>query len=204
MPSDQSGPQAEIHSVTDILRESGRIAHDREKVSVEDIVDGLGRDALNPLLLVPALAVTTPLSGIPGLSALSGIVIALVSFQLLIGRESIWLPDWVMRRKLPGDRMEKASEWLARAAKFLDGISRDRLQAIVTPPGARVAQGVCFLSGLIMPALEFVPFSSSILGAGVSLIAIGLVTRDGVFVLVALAAYAALGALLVSVLGGAF
>jgi hypothetical protein len=43
-----------------------------------------------------------------------------------------------------------------------------------------------------MPFLEFVPFSSSALGAGVALLAIGMLSRDGVITLLALLPYAGL------------
>jgi hypothetical protein len=46
------------------------------------------------------------------------------------------------------------------------------------------------MSGLMMPVLEFVPFSSTTLGIGVTLLALGMLTRDGAVTLVGLVPYA--------------
>ena len=46
-----------------------------------------------------------------------------------------------------------------------------------------VVQAICLCCGLVMPLLEFIPFTSSMMGVVVSLLAFGLLARDGVFVL---------------------
>jgi hypothetical protein len=52
-----------------------------------------------------------------------------------------------------------------------------------------IPQTFCVLSGLMMPFLEFVPFSSSLVGAAVALLAFGMLARDGLFVMLGLALY---------------
>jgi hypothetical protein len=44
-----------------------------------------------------------------------------------------------------------------------------------------------------MPLLEFVPFSSSVMGVGVALLALGILTRDGLVILFGLIPYAVVG-----------
>lgn len=77
-----------LHEVLQRLASAG----DDECVSVSDIVDAIGPRSFGPLLLVPALIVMSPLSGIRGLSTVMGITIALVSGQMLVGRRVAWLP----------------------------------------------------------------------------------------------------------------
>lgn len=46
---------------------------------------------------------------------------------------------------------------------------------------------VIMLLGMLMPALEFVPFSSSIVAAAISLFSLALLFRDGLLALLAVA-----------------
>lgn len=192
------------NSVTGIIEKSVEIAHGRDTICVSEVIDSLGTQVLLSMLLLPALAVVTPLSGIPGLSSLCGIIIALVGLQLLWGRKTIWLPDWIMRRELPAARLEKTVKWLNGLAKWCDKISRQRLLFLVQKPGAILAQLICVLSGAAMPFLELIPFSSSMLGSAVSLFAVGLVMRDGLFVFVGFMVCFGAGAVVVSVAGQVF
>ena len=156
---------------------------DRERVSLRDVVRAFGRASFLPMLIVPALAVVSPLSGIPLLPSLCGMVIALIAGQMAVGRPQLWLPGILMRRTLSGAALHRCAGWLARLADWLDVHARDRLTALVHPPGMIAALALCVLAGLAMPFLEIVPFSSSVLGLGVALIAVGLLAQDGLYVL---------------------
>ncbi|RPE67131.1 hypothetical protein EDD53_1535 [Pacificibacter maritimus] len=188
-------------TVSDLMEKGATLARQQDEVCMSDIVDTLGKQVLLPMLLFPALAVVTPLSGIPGLSSVCGIIIALVSLQLLRGRDTLWLPDWILRRKISSDRLEKAVNGLNGVARWLDKISRPRLQVLVRAPGSILPEFLCFLSGSAMPFLELVPFSSSVLGGATSLFAVGLVMRDGLFIMAGFALVAMASGLAVAVTG---
>lgn len=163
----------------------GRVrgAADDDRVSVQRVVQALGEDSLPPNLMIPALAVVSPLSGVPLFSSICGMLIALISAQMLIGRHHVWLPDFLMRRKVPGSRMRTALDWMERPARFLDRVTDKRLTPLVRRPMRWIVQAVCLCCGLAMPVLELVPFTSSLMGIVVSLLAFGLLARDGIFVL---------------------
>ena len=160
-----------------------------DRTPVQAVLESLGRASFAPVLMAPALAVTSPLSGIPLFSSVSGLVIALVAIQLLFGRDHLWLPGWITRRTVPTERYCAALDWLDRPARWIDRHTGKRLAVLVSPPFDRVIYLLAALAGLAMPFLEIVPFSSSILGAAVSLLALTLVVRDG---LLALAGFAVL------------
>jgi len=163
----------------------------RDQVAVGDIVEAFGSASFVPLLLVPAVAVVTPLSGIPAFSSLCGIAIFLISVQWLIGRECVWLPQWIMRRDLSGDRVGKALTNIRPWAARLDRHTRKRLSFLFRRPFRVLPQLSCTLFGAMMPFLELVPFSSSLLGAAVTLLALSMLTRDGLYALIALLPVAA-------------
>lgn len=179
------------------------VARTADRTRLRDVVDALGRDSFIPQLMIPALAVVSPLSGVPLFSSLCGITIALVSAQMLLQRDRIWLPRWMLDRQIDSGRLLAAAERMKRPAAWLDRITRRRLRVLVWPPMLWVAQAVCLACGLMMPFLELVPFTSSILGAVVSLLAFGMLARDGLFTLMGLAAISGLAASVTFFVNGA-
>lgn len=177
-------------------------ASDRDEVGLDTLIESFGRASFTPLLLIPAFTVATPLSGIPGLSSLCGIVIALVSAQMIARRSHAWFPKWLLDRKIRGRRVQQAFGKLRSLAVWIDGHTRARMTAFMHRPLIFVPQAICFLSGAAMPFLELVPFSSTILGTGVLFLAIAMLTRDGMLALLGLLPYLGGGLLAFQVFGG--
>lgn len=180
---------ATIQTLLDAARDAG----DGDKTSIGEIVQSLGENSLTPNLIFVALAVASPLSGIPLFSSICGIAIALISAQMLIGRKHIWLPSFVMSREIDSDKLDHALKALRRPARWIDRIARPRLRLLVRGPVRKLTQLACLLCGLAMPFLELVPFTSSIMGAVVSLLAFGMLARDGLFTALGLAFLVSLG-----------
>lgn len=179
-PSTHTPPERN-RSLSGILQAVADLGAAQQSATVGDLLDELGRASGLSVMLVAAAIATTPLSGIPGLSAFCGIVIALCAGQLFFGRKTVWLPDFVRRRSVNGNRLRDAARTLRRAADFFDRHTRNRLSWLVRGPGRKLNQGICMTGGAVMPVLEFIPFSASIVGATVSLFCIALLTLDGLW-----------------------
>ncbi len=175
-------------------------ASDDETTSVRQIVQSLGENSLTPNLIFVALAVMSPLSGIPLFSSICGIAIALIAGQMLVGRDHLWLPSFVMSRRIDGSKLDRALKALRRPAGWLDRVTRPRLRLLVRGPVRKLTQALCMMCGLVMPFLEIVPFTSSFLGAVVSLLAFGMLARDGLFTALGVAVLGFLGGGIVGVL----
>lgn len=148
------------------------------------------------LLLLPALILVSPLSGIPGLSSLGGLTIALVAFQILLGRDAIWLPGFILRRELATARLTWAISKLDRAAALIDRKTATRAQWVFGFPGRQLLLLICLLCGMIMPFFELVPFSATSLAIVISFLATALLVRDGLIAGVGLGGLAAAGLLI--------
>jgi hypothetical protein len=153
----------------------------RERVSLGDLVERVGPSSFVPALLVPALLVVSPLSGIPLFSSVCGLAIALIAAQMLLRRRQVWLPRALLSRGVPGARLAQAVDWMDGPASWLDRRLRHRMGALFVMPFASLLPLACIAAGLAMPFLEFVPFSSSILGTAVVCIAVGILARDGLW-----------------------
>ena len=106
---------AQHRPIQDLL-DTVRGAVDGPSISFGDILRAMDARSQPVLLLLPALILVSPLSGIPGLSSLGGLTIALVAGQILLGRPAIWLPGFLLRRQLPTARLIWALSKLERAA----------------------------------------------------------------------------------------
>ena len=191
VPAQSEASDRPVRDVVDRLERCARA----DRVALGDLVASSSTASFVSAMMVPALLVISPLSGIPLFSSLCGITIALIAAQMLIRRSHLYLPDAVMRRTLPGDKLRGGLERLRGAADFLDRHTRKgRLNQLVGRGGRVVPQALCVMAGAVMPLLEIVPFSSSILGAAVLSFSIALLTRDGVFVLVGIGIIGTAGA----------
>lgn len=174
---------AEPQTASDVVKQA-RKALDGATSSVGEMIDALGVASYTPLLIVPSLALVSPLSGVPGFTSVCGLLIAAVSLQQILQRPSLWLPGWLRRATISTERARSAMLWFTRPARWLDTFTKRRLRGLVTPPLARLPQGICLIFGMVMPALELIPFTSSILGAIIVVLATGMFMGDGLLVLI--------------------
>jgi hypothetical protein len=171
-------------NLTDLIDSIENMKQDASRVSVDDVVQAVGRRSFGPLLLVAGLITLTPIIGdIPGMPTLMAALVLLVSVQLLMGREAFWLPSWLLKRSLARQTFDKGIKLTKKPARWIDGLLRVRLPWLTGYIGIRVTAVVCLLIALAMPPMEFIPFSANGAGLALSLLGLGLVARDGVALL---------------------
>lgn len=180
MPEQQA---EDLQSLIDQLEQ----APDGRDTSFRDMLDATGRRSFGPLLLVPGLLVMSPLGGVPGMATAVGLISLLVSTQLLIGRNSFWLPKWALDREVPSATFRRALRALRRPARWIDRLLRPRLQWMLRKPALHLIALGCVIVGFVMPLLEVVPFADTAPGAALTAFGLALISHDG-----ALAMFAAL------------
>ncbi|MCL7743846.1 exopolysaccharide biosynthesis protein [Guyparkeria hydrothermalis] len=186
-PTGGGSVEAPPHNLGDLLQRIAEVASDREDVYLATIMEALGTRSFGPVVLLVGLVMVSPLSGIPGLPTTMAIGLLLISMQLMFGRESFWLPGWLMNRHLSSGRVQRTVRWLDRPARFIDWWLRPRFCVLASNGGAMLIAGICTVLALIMPVLELVPFSTTAVGIAVVAFGLALVALDGLFVLMGLA-----------------
>ena len=171
--------------VTDIV-DTIDDAVDDDGMSAEMLLNSFQNDALLPTLLVPALLVISPLSGIPLFSSLCGIAITLIAIQGVMGRSRPWIPQFLRKRCVPPDKTHSATQVLRPAAKWLDRMTRQRMQFLVHGVMRPVLYAICALAAAMIPFLELIPMSSSLVGGGVTLLGVSIMARDGIYTIAGL------------------
>lgn len=182
----------ENNQVNAILDDLSHCAEQKNEVTVGQITESLGHRGFGPFLIVPALIELTPLGGIPGVPSLLALIIALFAGQIALGRKHMWLPGFLKRRAVKGEKVQKSACKLRPLARWLDQWFHERLPRFAGSRSARVAAGIVIALCLTVPPLELVPFASSAPMIAIAMIGLALTLRDGALVLAAYAV-AALG-----------
>ena len=167
-------------NLTELIHTMERMERENAQVSVDDVVHAVGRRSFGPLLLLAGLITLAPIIGdIPGMPTLMAVLVLLTSSQLLVGRETFWLPKWLLNRSLSRQKFDKALHYMKKPAKWVDGLLDVRLAWMTGYIGIRVTAFACLLVALAMPPMEFIPFSANGAGLALTLFGLGLVARDG-------------------------
>ncbi|MBE0465329.1 MAG: exopolysaccharide biosynthesis protein [Halomonadaceae bacterium] len=170
----------EATNLTELIQTMEQMERDAPRVSVDDIVNAVGRRSFGPLLLIAGLITLAPIIGdIPGMPTLMAALVLLVSTQLLAGRKTFWLPKWLLNRSVSRKGFDKAIHALKKPAQWIDNLLGVRLKWMTGYAGIRATALACLLVALAMPPMEFIPFSANGAGLALTLFGLGLVARDG-------------------------
>lgn len=179
-------PHKEPTSVSDVLGELDELASHGDTVCVADVLDDFGGRSFGPFIMIPALLEITPVGGIPGVPTALALFIALIAGQLLVGREHVWMPQFVQHRAVGSKKLHKSVRKLRGLANFLDRHSEGRLEALTRGPAIRLVALVILALCCTVPPLEFLPFASSIPMLAIAILGLALTVRDGALLLAAL------------------
>ena len=171
-----------------------RPSDDEDRILVHDLLARMGERSFAPVILLPALILVSPLSGIPGAPTLGMLLIVTVTVQALFGRQHPWLPGFVMRRSVSARKLARALDWLARPVGFIDRNSRNRWRLLTVAPLDRLPLLAILVTALPWPLLEPIPMVTTLGATAVSLFAIGLLLRDGLYVVTGFVFIGGLGA----------
>lgn len=155
---------------------------DRERISIGDLLKALEHRAIGALMFIFAIPNAIPVP--PGVSAVLGAPLIFLSFQLMIGRRP-WLPRIITDRSLSRVDFEKvvnlATPWLARAERLM----KPRLEMLARPPAEYLVGAVCLLLAIIL--FLPIPLGNMLPAFTICVLALGVLERDGVWILIGLA-----------------
>lgn len=177
-----------LRSVGDILATLRDLADRKRQVSIGDGLDAIGDRSYGPALILPALIEISPVGGIPGLPTFLALVIAMTATQLLLGKQHLWLPQFIRNRSVSGEKLHTAADKLDGLAQRLDRWFHGRLPRFIKPPWPRFAATVVLFLCLSVPPLELLPFASTAPMLAIIAFGLALLVRDGLLMVVAIGA----------------
>lgn len=156
---------------------------DGSQVSFGEIVKVFGRRSFGPMLLIPAVLAVAPTGAIPGMSLLTGAIIAVLAAQLIVRRKAPFLPTRLLGVTFSRDKVVRTVEQAIPYTRKLDSLLRPRLYFATEPPFLQIIAVVCLVMAATMFPLALLPFAVALPGTAVALMALGLTARDGAIVL---------------------
>ncbi len=164
------------HDLARLLR---RLADDGGEagLTLHQIRDRLDERAYGLLILILSIPCLVP--GLYGVPQAVGLIIILIAAQLLIGREEPWLPRWVLNLRAKGKWLKAMAEFAETRLGWIDRLSRPRLLMFATGAGERLAAVFMILATLTI----VLPMTNTIPSIALALLSVGLIQRDGLFVL---------------------
>jgi hypothetical protein len=149
-----------------------------DRITLGDLLAALRERAYGAMLLV--FAFPNMLPSPPGLAAVLGLPLVVLSALMMTGRDP-WLPDFIARRGLTAanfrNMINRAIPWIKRAERLL----RHRLLPVTGRLGQRAIGALCLLLALVL--MLPVPFGNLMPALAISVLSLGLLERDGAWVL---------------------
>lgn len=165
-------------ALSEVLDQLESSAHG-ESITVQEVVEKLGRKSFASLMLVFSLISTSPASAIPGITATVALIVFILVVQLMAGRDCVWLPGFVVRRRMSTEKLCRGIGWLRGPVRFVERFLRARFTFLFRRPWLFLPLTPILALTLFMPIMEAVPTSGSLASAVIALFAAGLLTRDG-------------------------
>lgn len=175
----------EPRSLEDVVEGVENLTDRKAKVSLGDALDEFGARSFGPVLILLPLIELSPIGGIPGIPTAIAILIALIALQILIGKEHIWIPDFIARRKMKSDKLGKFAHKLEGVAQRVDHLFHGRLKFLTRGIWMKAAALLIIGMCAMVPPLEIIPFASSAPMLAIAAFGLALLVRDGLLMLIA-------------------
>lgn len=158
-------------------------------VPLRAVIEALQGRAYELLMILLVLPFAVPVS-VPGMSTPFGIAIAAIALQLAAGRLP-WLPRVVLDAKLPAGFLGKVIAAARGVVRFLEKFLRARVPKLTASRRIIGLHLAAVIAAALLLALPLpIPFTNMLPGWAILLLALGLMERDGLFIVAGHAALA--------------
>jgi hypothetical protein len=155
-----------------------------DSITLQQLLALIGEQGLLVFCTVLTIPFLLPVS-IPGVSTIFGLVIIFIGVSVTLNR-TLWLPHRILRHQLASAHLVPVLE---RGIHFFSRLERwmsVRLRGLTEGALVNRLNGLALTSGgvLLLFPLSFIPFSNTLPALSVLLLALGMLQRDGFFIVV--------------------
>jgi hypothetical protein len=152
-----------------------------QDLSIGQLVDSLGERAFGALMFIFAVPNVIPTP--PGTSAILGLPLVILTWQVLVGRQTLWLPQLVRNRRISKEMLTSFVTKVTPVMAKLERVLKPRLGFVVS---SNLAERLIGLVAFPLALILFlpIPFGNIPPAAAIACLALGLAERDGLAVLV--------------------
>ncbi|WP_307430248.1 exopolysaccharide biosynthesis protein [Labrys monachus] len=162
-------------------------ADGEDRIYFGDLTAAMRNRAFGILFLLFGIPNCIPMP--PGIPVICGIIIALIAAQMIMGRDNLWLPQWLAKRSFSRVDLRRIVKKADPSIRWVERFAKPRLPLFADARARRIVGIVGLILGLALllpiPIIGNVP-----LGIPICILGLGLVERDGAIIL---AGYVATG-----------
>lgn len=172
---EMSTPRALSELLTDL-----KSAFTGEKIQIDAILEAFHERGFGFLLFLFSLPAAVPIP-MPGINTFIAIPLIALTFQQMMGRHTVWMPARIRTAFVERDFLVKIIDMSVPWVERLEYFIRPRLGFVT----AGVSSHLIGLSGFIMATCGAIPLPlvNTVPAIGITLMAIGVLMRDGLVVL---------------------
>ncbi|MCW5773378.1 MAG: exopolysaccharide biosynthesis protein [Rhodospirillaceae bacterium] len=142
-----------------------------DRITVEWLLGALGEWSFAVVMLVLGLAAV-----VPGTSTVFGIVLAIVSLQMVFARERPVLPRFLRERQVSAQRLSRLVARLALVQRWIERTMRRRWRIRMSANGRKLGLAFFVLDALLMLPI---PFGQVAPGLAIACLALAVLEKDG-------------------------
>jgi hypothetical protein len=176
-------PAQTLGHVLDEIAEKVRDDATPDTLTFGEVIDAFGRRSYGPLLLVIGLFAISPATVVPGMTWLAAALTLVIAGQMALGMKRIWLPSGALSAELPRDAVLGGIDKSRGVANRIDGLLKPRLTFLSGPPFVNIVALLVIVAALITFPLGLIPFAPLAPGVAVVFFGLGMVARDGLWLL---------------------
>ena len=154
-------------------------------ITIGKFIDIISHRGFGVVLLLLSLPAALPFPAV-GYAIPFGLLIILFGFQVLVGRNSPWLPYRICQKQIPSGFIAFISEKGVPFLKRVERWSGQRMEFMTQRPFGIILGVIILLKGIIM--VIPIPFTNTLPALVVFILGLGLASDDGLFVLLGLVA----------------
>ena len=158
------------------------VRNTNDSMSINEIKNALHERGFGILMAIATIPICLPIPAPPGYTTFFSIPLFIFSIQMILGRRTPWIPDWIGRKKIKRASFEKlivkANPWLrkieTRLQPRLTNISVHTWECIIGIFSFVFAMAIA----IPLPLINFAP------GLGILTMSLGLLSKDGITIII--------------------
>ncbi len=165
----------------DVLQHSD----EKDEVEFQDVLEAMETRGFGALIILPSLITMLPTGAIPGIPAMCGVFIMLISGQIVVGKKQPWLPQKLKKQAISKDKfkhgLEKAKPYLKTMSSYIGKRFTILTGSIIQRLSALLIMVLCAM----IIGVGFIPFAAFFMAAPILLFGLGFTFRDGIITSIA-------------------
>lgn len=160
-----------------------KIGHKRKngKTKILEIMEDFHENGILLAMVFFALPVAIPLPYPPGFTTIMGVPLMILSFQLLIGSKKVRLPAKINNYEIKNSTLKMISNKIVHVIETIEKYVTPRLSFAKSVYCEQFVGLICFIAAAAV-ALP-IPLTNAVPALGITIMAIGLLNRDGIVII---------------------